>query len=72
MGRGTFGDEFGGAIITNGDFTASVFDSASTAKVGVYEKLAKSNDCSTKTHAAKCCCRGAMTAVAAASGHLHA
>ena len=36
MGRGTFGGEFGRVIVTNGDFTASVCDSASTVGAAVW------------------------------------
>ena len=32
-GRGTFGGEFGRAIVTNGDFTAYVCDSAMASSV---------------------------------------
>ena len=35
-GRGTFGEHFGRAIVTNGDFTASVCDSASTVGAAVW------------------------------------
>ena len=35
-GRGTFGDAFERTIVTNGDFTASVCDSASTVGAAVW------------------------------------
>ena len=35
-GRGTFGGEFRRDIVTNGDFTAYVFDSASTVGAAVW------------------------------------
>ena len=35
-GRGTFGGEFRRAIVTNGDFTASVCDYASTVGAAVW------------------------------------
>ena len=36
-GRGTFGSEFGGAIVTNGHFTAYVCESASTIGAAVWD-----------------------------------
>ena len=55
-GRGTFGDTFGGAIVSNGDFTAYVCDGASTVGAAVW-----GGACGRRRFSAKICCQAAIS-----------